>query len=133
MFSTSQQFSQTAKAMIEAQLGAFTRLAQTAFDAGVCAADLNVDTIKTALAAQTVASNQLFSAKDPVGFLGLALSQSQQSFARAMAYSRQAASLASGTQANFSQAAQLELAESKRKVGDLMEAARKAPAGAIPA
>ncbi len=120
MFTTSEQFSLAAKAMIEAQLGAFTRFAQTAVDTGVRAVDFNVETVKTALAAHTVASKELLAAKDSKGFLGLAVSHSQQSMARALSYSREAASLASASQAKFSEAANIEIAESKRQFGSLV-------------
>jgi phasin family protein len=130
MFSNSEQFSQAAKAMIEAQLGALTTFTQTTYEAGANVVDLNMSALKASLAARTVASTQMLAAKDPKEFLELAATQSQQSFERALAYSREAASLASGNQAKFSSAAETGIAETKRNVSNLVDAARKAPGGA---
>lgn len=105
MFTNPEQFTQTAKSLIEAQINSFSAFTQAAFDSCASVLDLNMDTVKTSLAAATVASNQLLSAKEPQELLSLTASQSQQVRDRAQAYGRQAAGLASAAQARFSQAA----------------------------
>ncbi len=62
MFSSSEQFSQVARNLFEAQVAAMQAFTHAALDAGVNALELNIDTIKSALAAVTINTRQWMSA-----------------------------------------------------------------------
>jgi hypothetical protein len=60
MFSTSEQFLQAARDLFDAQVGLLTNVTDAILDAGVNAAELNADAVKTLMATTTVASRQWF-------------------------------------------------------------------------
>lgn len=105
MFSYPEQFTQATKSLIEAQLSSFTAFTQAAFDSGVSVLDLNMDAVRTSLAAATVAAKQLLSTTEPQELLSFTASQSEQARGQVQAYGRQAAGLAHAAQARFRQAA----------------------------
>jgi phasin family protein len=73
---------------------------------------------------------QLLSAKDPQEFFALSAAQAQPTAEKAFAYSRHLASIASSTQAEFAKAAEVQIAETTRKVTALVdEVSKNAPAG----
>lgn len=98
-----EQISQ-AQSLIEAQYQSFNTCARALLQSSASLVDLQLDTVKTALATATVASNQMLSLKDPQDWLSLTATQSQQAFDRAQAYGRQAAGIASGAHASLSEA-----------------------------
>lgn len=104
MFTHPEQFAQAAKSLIEAQLSSFSAYTQAALDSGASVVDLNMDAVRTSLAATTVAAQQWLSAQ-PQELPGLTASQSQQARDRIQAYGRQAAGLVGAAQQRFSQAA----------------------------
>ena len=130
MFSISEQLSLAIKAFFDAHLVSTTALAQAAFDNGVTVVDLNVDAVKTSLAAATVATHQLMSVKSTQEWMSLTANQSQLALERAHAYGRQAADIAQGSRANFSRVAETEGAASKQKLVELVDAVKTAPATA---
>lgn len=106
MFAISEQLSQATKSAIDQQLFGLASLAQAAFDTGVGVVDLNVDAVKSSMAAAAVATNQLLCVRDGRDWLSLTTGQSQQALERASAYGRQAAEVASAAQERFSTIAQ---------------------------
>ena len=69
-------------------------------------------------------------AKDPQEFFALTAAQAQPTAEKAISYSRQLAAIAAGTQAEFSKAAEEQIAETNRKVISLVdEVTKNAPAG----
>lgn len=131
MFSFTEQFTLASKALLETQMASATALAQAAFDGGVTLVDLNVDALRTGLAAATVAARQVMSVKTPQEWFSATASQSQLALQRVGAYGRQANDIARDAQSKFSGVAQTEIAASKQKVSELVEVVKKAPAAVV--
>ncbi|MFZ6648412.1 TIGR01841 family phasin [Undibacterium sp. TJN25] len=130
MFSIPEQFSAATKANFDAQLALITALTGKAFESVEKFVDLNMTVAKTSLEESTAAAKQLFSAKDPQEFFSLSAAQAQPNAEKAIAYSRHLATIASSTQAEFTKAAETQIAETNRKVLALIEEVSKnAPAG----
>jgi len=125
-----EQFSTVAKANIEAQLSIFLALTGKAFESMEKVVDLNLNVARASLEDSSVAAKQLLSAKDPQEFFSLTAAQAQPTAAKAIAYSRHLAGIASNAQAEFTRAAEEQIAESGRKVSALVEdVSKNAPAG----
>lgn len=121
MFSFSQQLTHAGKAVLETQLASAEAFAGTAFDSGVTAIELNVDALKTALAAATVATRQLMDVKTPQEWFSALAKQSQLALERGASYGRQANEIAKGAQTAFSGVARTEMASAKESVGSLVD------------
>ncbi|HEY8607599.1 MAG TPA: phasin family protein [Noviherbaspirillum sp.] len=130
MFTNTEQFSAASKAAVEANLAIFTSLYNKAFEGFEKVVDLNLTAAKSSLEDGSSAARQLLGAKDPQEFLTLAAAQAQPNMEKAIAYGRHLATIASGVQAEFSKAAEAQVAETSRKVLDLVdEISKNAPAG----
>lgn len=130
MFPISEQLSAATKSQIESQLALFNALTAKAFDSIEKVIELNVNATKASLDETSATAKQLLAAKDPQEFFSLTAAQAQPSAEKALAYSRHLASIASSTQAEFTKAAEAQIAENNRKVGALVEEIGKsAPAG----
>jgi len=92
--------------------------------------DLNLTAAKASLEESSIATKQLLSAKDPQEFFSLASAQAQPTAEKTIAYGRHLANIAQSTSAEFSKAAETQIAETNRKVISLVEEVSKnAPAG----
>jgi len=92
--------------------------------------ELNISTARSTLEDSSAAARQLLGAKDPQEFFSLTASQAQPNAEKALSYSRQLASIATGTGAEFSKAAESQIVEANRKVISLVdEVSKNAPAG----
>jgi phasin family protein len=130
MFSIPEQFSNATKANFESQFAVFSSLTAKAFEGVEKLVDLNLTAAKASLEESSVAAKQLLAAKDPQEFFALAAAQVQPNAEKTIAYSRHLAAIASGTQAEFSRAAETQIAETNRKVISLVdEVSKNAPAG----
>ena len=130
MFSIPEQFSSATKANFEAQFAMFSSLTSKAFEGIEKIVELNLTAAKATLEESAATTKQLLSAKDPQEFFSLTAAQAQPSAEKAIAYGRHLAAIASGTQAEFSKAAETQIAETNRKVISLVEEVSKnAPAG----
>lgn len=130
MFAIPEQFSAASKANFEAQLSLITALTNKAFEGVEKVVDLNLNIAKASLEESNSAAKQFLSAKDPQEWLSLAAAQAQPNAEKALAYGRHLASIASGVQAEFTKAAEAQIAETSRKVLELVEEVSKnAPAG----
>ncbi|MGK5079606.1 TIGR01841 family phasin [Janthinobacterium sp. HLX7-2] len=130
MFSIPEQFSSATKTNLEAQFALFSSLAGKAFEGIEKIVELNLTAAKATLEESTAAAQQLLSAKDPQEFFSLSAAQAQPSAEKAIAYGRHLAAITSSTQAEFSKAAEAQIAETNRKVISLVEEVTKnAPAG----
>ena len=130
MFSIPEQFSSATKTNLEAQFALFSSLTSKAFEGIEKIVELNLTAAKATLEESTAAAKQLLSAKDPQEFFSLSAAQAQTSAEKAIAYGRHLAAITSGTQAEFSKAAESQIAETNRKVLSLVEEVTKnAPAG----
>ena len=106
MFSISKKLIQVTKSALDEQLLSFTKVVEAAFDSGAGVVDMNVDAIKTSMAAAVVATNQFLGVKNSHDLMSLATAQSQQAFDHMSAYGRQVVEIASGVQARLSALAQ---------------------------
>lgn len=130
MFSIPEQLSTAGKGVIEAQLSGTHAFAQALLDSSKILIELNVAAFKNSLDAASQAGSQLIAAKDTQEFFSLSSNYSQQAMERARDYGQQATTIAQGTRAKLSEVAETELANSKQKVGELVEAVKKAPGDA---
>lgn len=130
MFSSPEQFSSAAKANFEAQIALITALTNKAFESVEKLVDLNINAAKSSIEESNSAAKQLLSAKDPQEFFSLSAAQAQPTAEKALAYGRHVASIASSAQAEFTKAAEEQVAEANRKVLALIEdVSKNAPAG----
>ena len=130
MFSIPEQFSNATKANFEAQFAIFSTLTNKAFEGVEKFVDLNLTAAKASLEESSSATKQLLAAKDPQEFFSLATAQAQPSAEKTIAYGRHLATNATSTGAEFSKAAETQIAETNRKVISLVEEVSKnAPAG----
>ena len=130
MFSIPEQFSNATKANFEAQFAIFSALTNKAFEGVEKIVDLNLTAAKASLEESSITAKQLMSAKDPQEFFSLASAQAQPTAEKTMAYGRHLANIASSTSAEFSKAAETQIAETNRKVISLVdEVSKNAPAG----
>ncbi|MCE3262243.1 MAG: Phasin (PHA-granule associated protein) [Pseudoduganella sp.] len=130
MFAIPEQFSNATKASLENQFALFSSLTNKAFEGVEKFVDLNITAAKASLEESSVATKQLLAAKDPQEFFTLSAAQAQPVAEKAIAYGRHLASIASGTSAEFSKAAESQIAETNRKVISLVdEVSKNAPAG----
>lgn len=130
MFSIPEQFSNATKANFEAQFAIFSTLTNKAFEGVEKFVDLNLTAAKASLEETSATTKQLLSAKDPQEFFSLATAQAQPSAEKTIAYGRHLATIATSTGAEFSKAAETQIAETNRKVISLVdEVSKNAPAG----
>ncbi|GAB3547638.1 phasin family protein [Noviherbaspirillum agri] len=130
MFTVPEQFSNVAKANIESQLAIFTTLTSKAFESMEKVVDLNLNVAKASLEDTSIAAKQLLAAKDPQEFFTLTAAQAQPTAAKAIAYGRHLAGIATSAQAELTRAAEEQFAETGRKVSALVDdVSKNAPAG----
>ncbi|OWW20093.1 phasin family protein [Noviherbaspirillum denitrificans] len=130
MFTIPEQFSSVAKANLEAQLSLITSLTNKAFESVEKVVDLNLNAAKASLEDSSIAARQLLTAKDPQEFFSLSAAQAQPTAAKAIAYGRHLAGIATSAQAEFTRAAEEQIAETGRKVSALVDdVSKNAPAG----
>jgi phasin family protein len=130
MFSIPEQFSSVAKANFEAQLSILTALTSKAFESVEKVVDLNINVAKASLEDSAITARQLLSAKDPQEFFSLSAAQAQPTAAKAIAYGRHLAGIASSAQAELTRTAEEQFAETGRKVSALVDdVSKNAPAG----
>lgn len=130
MFTIPEQFSNVAKANFESQLSMFTTLTSKAFESMEKVVDLNMNVAKASLEDSSIAAKQLLAAKDPQEFFSLTAAQAQPTAAKAIAYGRHLAGIATNAQAELTRAAEEQIAETGRKVSALVDdVSKNAPAG----
>lgn len=130
MFALPEQFSTATKANLEAQLALLTDLTSKTFESVEKIVDLNLNAYKSSLEESTAAAKQLLAAKDPQEFFSLSASHAQPNAEKALAYGRHLVSIATAAQAEYTKAAETQIAENSRKVVDLIdEVTKNAPAG----
>jgi phasin family protein len=130
MFTLPDQFSAVAKANLEAQLSLFTNLTSKAFESVEKVVDLNLNAVKASLEDSSIAAKQLLTARDAQEFFSLTAAQAQPAAAKAIAYGRHLAGIATSAQAELTRAAEEQVAEAGRKVSALVDdVSKNAPAG----
>ena len=129
MFPNNDQISNAAKANFDQQIAAVTELTNKAFASIAQLVELNVNAAKASLEQSSATAQRLMAAKDPQEFFAVS-TQNPPSAETAIAYSRNLASIASNAQAEFTRAAEAQIAETTRKVTALIEdIAKNAPPG----
>ena len=130
MFAFPEQFSNATKANFESQFAMLTALTSKSFEGMEKLVALNITTAKAAIEDSSATARQLLAVKDPQEFFSVTSSQAQPNAEKALAYGRQVASIAADTGAEFSRAAESQIAEVNRKVISLVdEVTKNAPAG----
>ena len=130
MFAIPEQFSNATKANLESQFALFSSLTTKTFESVEKLVDLNINAARATLEESSAVARQLLGAKDPQEFFSVSASQAQPAAEKALSYSRQLASIAAGTGAEFSKAAESQIVEANRKVISLVdEVSKNAPAG----
>jgi phasin family protein len=130
MFAFPEQFSNATKANFESQFAMLSALTTKTFEGMEKLVDLNITTAKAALETSSTTARQLLAAKDAQEFFTVTTSQAQPNAEKAVAYGRQLASIAADTGAEFSKAAESQIADVNRKVISLVdEVTKNAPAG----
>ncbi|MDB5934604.1 MAG: hypothetical protein JWQ01_1948 [Massilia sp.] len=130
MFAIPEQFSNATKANFESQFAIFSSLTAKAFESMEKLVELNITAAKASLQESSVTTRQLLAAKDPQEFFSLTAAQAQPTAEKAISYSKQVAAIVAGTQAEFTSAAETQIAETNRKVISLVdEVSKNAPAG----
>ncbi|HJV82257.1 phasin family protein [Noviherbaspirillum sp.] len=130
MFTIPEQFSAASKANLEAQLALLTNLTNKTFEGVEKMLDLNLNVARASLEESSAAAKQFLSAKDPQEWIAVAAAQAQPNAEKALSYGRHLATIASGVQAEFNKATEAQIAETSRKMLELVEEVTKnAPAG----
>ncbi|MFL6656489.1 MAG: TIGR01841 family phasin [Massilia sp.] len=130
MFAIPEQFSNATKANFESQFAIFSSLTSKAFEGMEKLVELNLTAAKASLEESSITTRQLLAAKDPQEFFSLTAAQAQPTAEKALSYGRQVAAISAGTQAEFTKAAEAQIAETSRKVVSLVdEVTKNAPAG----
>lgn len=130
MLSIPEQFSNATKTQFEAQLAMMTGLTNNAFESIEKIVELNMSTVRASLEESAAVAEQILSAKDPQAFFSLTAAQSQPNAEKALAYGRHLTSIANRAQVEFTKVAEAQIADTSRKVMELVEEISKnAPAG----
>jgi phasin family protein len=130
MFPINEQLANAVKAGFEAQLSVLTTLTTKAIESMEQVMHLNVTAAKATLEESAANARQLLDAKDPQEFLSLTVAQAQPTAAKAIAYSRHLANIATTSQIEITRTAEEQVAATGRKVSALIdEVAKNAPAG----
>jgi len=130
MFTIPENFSAATKSTLDAQMQFFSAFSAKAFEGMEKVIDLNLNVAKASLEESTAAAAQLFAVKDPQTFFALTAAQAQPNAEKALAYGRHLATITSTAQAEFTKAAEAQLAAGQTKViGLIDELTKNAPAG----
>jgi phasin family protein len=130
MFTTPAQFAELQKGQMDAAVA----LSQTFFDAAERLMELNLAAAKATLEESVEKSQALLSAKDVQEMIALSSGNAQPTLDKAVSYSRTVYGIANGANAEVSRIIEAQIAESNKKVAQLIDfAAKNAPAGSEPA
>jgi phasin family protein len=125
------QISATTKTGVESQIALYTTLTSKVFEGMEKLVHLNIAAVRASVEESSEATRQMLAAKDPQEFLAIFNAQARPNIGKALAYGNHLVSIASSTQAEVSREAEKQLAEARRKMGDMVEnTADKTPAGA---
>lgn len=124
------QFAQVTKHNAEAQLHAFSELAEKALHSVAELAELNLATAKASLEEGSAIVQEILAAKDPQAAAALLQSHAQPAAEKAASYGRHLAAIASKAQAELTKVAQERVAETAVRVNAMVDDVTKAaPAG----
>ena len=130
MFTTPAQFAELQKGQMDAAVA----LSQTFFDAAERLMELNLAAAKATLEESVEKSQALLSVKDVQELMALSSGNAQPTLDKAVSYSRTVYGIANGANAEVSRIIEAQIAESNKKVAQLIDfASKNAPAGSEPA
>lgn len=130
MFPIQDQISVATKSNFEANLALYTSLTNKALESVEKLINLNITAVRASMEESSATTRQILAAKDPQEVISLLTAQTKPNYEKAIAYGSHLANIASSTQAEFTKAAETQIAQVSRKVTELIEeAARNAPAG----
>ncbi len=130
MLSNLEKYSSLTKAFFESQVASLNVLASKAVESSEKAVALNIAAAKAYAEESNAAGQQFIAAKDPQTFFAIASAQAKQNAEKATAYGRQLTELVSSVKADFTKAAEAQIADSKVKVAALVdEVIKNVPAG----
>ncbi len=129
MYSIPEQFAAAAKAHFETQLGLINALTSKAFEGVERVVALNVDAAKASLEEVSDTVKQIDPSKGPQELFAVA-AKTQPTAEKMLDYGRHLAEIATGVQAEFADAAEAQVNETKQKLVSLVdEATKNAPPG----
>jgi phasin family protein len=132
MFPIHDQISVLTRTNIESQLALFSALSNKALESVEKLMSLNIIAIKSTLEESTQAVQQICAATGPQEAFAVTAAHAQPSMEKVLAYGRGLSSIASGTQAEFVQAAESQISAVNSRVTKLVDdAAKNAPPGSI--
>jgi phasin family protein len=130
MFPFNEQLTSVARASLETQIAVATTVSTAALDSARKVMDLNLNAARASLEDCAEVTRQFLGARDPQEFASIATSQAQPAVAKAIAYSRHLAGIATDTQVELTQASEQRIADIGRRMLSVMDDAMKnAPAG----
>lgn len=130
MSTIQEQFLEASKSHFEAQLAMINSLTAKVFGEAEKIMNLNVNAAKATLEDSAAAGQELLAAKDPQEFMKISAAQTQPSAEKAMAYSRELASITTASQKELTKAAEAQIAETSEKLKTMIaELTKNAPAG----
>ncbi|GAC1407920.1 MAG: phasin family protein [Burkholderiaceae bacterium] len=133
MFTVPEQFTSATnatKAAIDAQLATITALTEKAYANVEKVIQLNISVAKESVGETTVAAKALIGAKGPQEFISLTTASTKPNTEKAIAYVRQLAAITVAAQTEITRDAEVQLAETRRKVAALIDnVSKNAPRG----
>lgn len=125
-----EQLAAAAKAHFETQYKLLNTLTTKAFEGVEKVIELNVDTAKTSLQDATAAASEMTSATDPQALAAASAGRLQPGTEKMLDYQRRLAEIGESVYSGFTKAAEEQIAESRRKLAELVaEAEKNAPPG----
>ena len=126
MFATPAQFTEIQKGQMDAAIA----LSQTWFDAAERLMELNLAAAKATLEESVERTQALLSVRDVQELLALSGGMTKPTLEKAVSYSRKAYSIANGAGTEVSRIVDAQIAETNKKVAQLIDfAAKNSPAG----
>lgn len=125
-----EQFSEIARAGMEAQVATMMELATSTMAGMEKLFDLNLNAMRASIQESAEVTRQFMQTKDPQQFFSLCAAQAKPNAEKMLAYSRHLVHIASSTQEEFGKATQNRLSKANHNVAKLMEnASKNTPAG----
>lgn len=128
MFPIQDQISVATKANLEANLAMYSSLTNKTLETVEKLINLNLTAARSSMEESQAATRQILAAKDPQEFFSLVAAQAKPNLEKVVAYGGHLTTIANSTQAEFTKAAESQMAQFSRKVNELVEeASQKAP------
>jgi phasin family protein len=130
MYATPTQFAELQKSQVDA----LNALGHAVFNTTEKLVNLNLTATRALLQESAAAVQSLLGAKDIQEFMALSSGVTQPAIEKAVSYSRNVYGIASGASAEVTKIVEAQIADSNRKLTELVEyASKNAPAGSEPA